>query len=123
MASGGYGVDRLRFFHSDIFDFLREEVSRTRYDLISLSNVADWIPSDDLLGDCLAMCRHAIAPGGAIVLRSSFGTLHSRLAACGVPIDVAASAALLGAERSLYFGRYAAGRLREGGVIVVVRAY
>lgn len=66
----------LSFYLSPMNQFLKE-IGKNRFDLIHLSNILDWLPSEEaeeLLDDAI----HSLKPGGAIIIRQLNSNLDLR---------------------------------------------
>jgi S-adenosylmethionine:diacylglycerol 3-amino-3-carboxypropyl transferase len=68
------GLDRLHLHTGSIFDQAKVLASASgAFDLISISNIADWM-DDRQFGEIVGQMRECLTPGGALLARTATGS-------------------------------------------------
>eukprot|EP00759_Apiculatamorpha_spiralis_P020549 PhF_6_TR25843/c0_g1_i1/m.36512/K13622/btaA; S-adenosylmethionine-diacylglycerol 3-amino-3-carboxypropyl transferase len=102
-SHGGYGTNRLSFRHHSLESAL-EDHTEGKFDLISLSNLCDWM-SDTEFMSVLHKAKDKLVSPGTILIRSQFGHLFQRLERMGIEMDCV-DRGISNYENSIYFGKH-----------------
>jgi S-adenosylmethionine:diacylglycerol 3-amino-3-carboxypropyl transferase len=103
-------AQRLRLHVGSIFDLAEAlAAAHGRFDLISISNIADWM-SDDQFAAIVARMQPCLAAGGALLARTATGSrMIADVLARSMRTDDALNAALARVERGPWFRTIGAG--------------
>ena len=105
------GVDpRLRLVVGNVLEQMRHLASASGpFDLISLSNIPDWM-TDTQCGDAVAAARACLTPGGALLARTATGSpMIQQVMERGLRSEPGLNARLAEIERGPWFRTIAAG--------------
>lgn len=103
-------TERLALHHGNLLELMpRLAEQRGAYDLISVSNIADWMDESRVRAVVEASCA-CLRPGGALLIRAANPEAPIRPAvAAAMDVDSALDAALPAIERGPWFRTLAAG--------------
>jgi len=111
IRKNGVGEDRLSLVHSKIAEHVHEvENKGTKYDIISLSNIADWM-TDAQIEELIQTVSRVLKSGGFLLMRKALAGPSTlvQLMEKHLRVDPVVNAQVSAAERSMFWHEISVG--------------